>query len=48
MVALLAIEVIQNAAIAENQDTINTTAQRSYQTGSFGRTIEYPPTPMVL
>ena len=48
MVALLATEAIQSALIADRQGITNITAQRSYQTGSFGKNIEYLPTPMVL
>jgi len=48
MVARLVTEAIQGALIAEKLDTINIVAQRLYQTGNFGRIIEYPPTPMVL
>lgn len=36
-----ATEATQHAAIADKKDTINTSAQRSNQTGSRGKILEY-------
>jgi len=41
MVAKLATEAIQHAAIVVKRDTINTNAQRLLKTTSFSKTIEY-------